>query len=80
MYVYRTNIDLEADKITSIIFLWTANDSSVQTPIYLNQLNLIPTYIKDDIQRTKSRKKLCPLNRKVYSNKQAPLADCKNMP
>ena len=68
------------EKISSLVFLWRASDSSVQTPIYLNQLNLIPSYIKDDLARTRARKKLCPLDHKVFSDKQAPLADCRNMP
>lgn len=79
MYVYKVNIDTEVQNITRIAFLWKAINSNVQTPIYLNQLNLIPAYIKDDIARTKARKKLCPRDHKVYSNKQAPLADCRSM-
>jgi len=75
-YVIGTNIDLEVGQLNKISFSWKSEEQNVETPIYLNRLNLIPSYIKDNVQRTRSKLKLCPSEHEIYSNRPVLLQKC----
>ena len=74
-YDYMLEIPFKIDKIKQDNSVTLTLESAVKTPVYLDTLYLIPTYIKHIKERAQKMKMFCPIT-ELYSDQTIKLGSC----